>query len=112
MVYHLATPVTQPALPVEGKVPLTEVRKTKGTIKTSATGSQETHNNAISRLRQTHIVAQFFDHPGGFVTDNNRHITGPFSPESVKVTVADGRGGDPNFHFALLRWVKLQLFNR
>jgi hypothetical protein len=112
LVHYFAMPVAQPALPVQGKLPLTQVRETKGTIKASSTGSQGTHHNPISRLRQTHIFAQFFNDATGFMADNNRHIRRPFASEGVKVTVADCRRCQPDFHFALPRRRELQIFNR
>jgi hypothetical protein len=112
MMDYLAAPVAQPALPVKGKVPLTEVREPKGAIETSTTGSQEANHNVISGPHKTHVVAQFFNRPSGFMAGDDRDIRRPFAVERVQVTVADGGGRQPDFHLPLLGWINLQIFDR
>src|SRR3990172_5678245 len=86
------------------------MRRIRGAREAMTTRTQQRYNDMLPRLKRGDAFADFGDHPGRLVADEQRQLTTPISAHQMHIRVTDGSGGELNFHLATLRRIYINLF--
>src|SRR6266511_4063904 len=87
------------------------MRGSQRTIETASTRSEQRDHDGISRLCERDILAHRVDDSRSFMSSHNREFATPLPTDQMHITMADRGGREADFHFALLRWIDLDLFD-
>src|SRR5215213_3532776 len=87
------------------------MRGTQRTIETAPAGSQQRDHHRITRLCERDVLAHCVDDSRSFMSGHNREPATPLPTDQMHITMADRGGSEADLHFALLRWIDIDLFD-